>query len=125
MMNSGQFTKEISGKIKEKIASAQSPKLKAVDEAFRIFSLAFDEYAKKHQLDEKQISVFKEILHRAFVERKATAYAEEKFADINDYLQVSLENAIKTSFRAEPINTAEITRVFYINEKNKMFKNLL
>lgn len=112
-----------SEKIRDKIMSAESARVQAVEESYKILSQALNEYAEKYDLDEKNLKLLKNTLRDAFIERKATVYLEEHLLDFNEYLQNALEMSLQSMFQKQT-KEIEMTRILYFNEKNKVFSKL-
>ncbi|MFN0036313.1 MAG: hypothetical protein ACKVUS_14710 [Saprospiraceae bacterium] len=110
-------------KIRTKVLSTESQRAQAVEESYKIFSLALDEYAEKYDLDEKSLRLLKGTLRDAFIERKASVYLEEHLLGFNEYLQNALEVSLQNMFQRQ-VKGTEMTRILYFNERNKVFGKL-
>ncbi len=96
-------------------------KTEALEDALRIFIEAFDEYARKNELTEKQISSFKQLIMDSYVEKRALYFLENKFSNFNDYINKSFHFALKHSF--EDNDKESITKFFYYNKKHRLINN--
>lgn len=96
-------------------------KTEVLDEALRMFIEAFDEYAKKNELTEKQISTFKQLIMDSYTEKRALYFLENRFSSFNDYINKSFHFALQHSLGNDDIES--ITKLFYYNQKHRLTNN--
>lgn len=96
-------------------------KTEVLEEALRMFIETFDEYARKNELTEKQISAFKQLIMDSYAEKRALYFLENKFSGFNDYINKSFHFALKHLFENDDKDS--ITKFFYYNKKHRLINN--
>ncbi|MDP3150001.1 MAG: hypothetical protein Q8N83_12830 [Ignavibacteria bacterium] len=90
----------------------------SLEEAYKLFIDTFEEYATKNNLNEEQISNFKEQILTVYLEKKASYFFETKLFEFSDYFRKSISFALTKSF--DETDNKNITKLFYYNNKHRL-----
>lgn len=90
----------------------------ALDEVFAQLLEALEEYATKKKLTDSEIADYKEQILKAYLEKKASYFLEDRITNCSNYLQKALGLALSKS--SERKGQDNITKFFYYNNKHQM-----
>ena len=95
-------------------------RIKALDEAYKIFLEVLIEYVSKNKLDDEQIENIKGLFYHTYVEKKASYFLENKLNEFTNYISNSLNIATQDSFSTE---SRDNLHLFYYNNKHSLIKH--
>lgn len=101
--------------------SRKSLAIENLEEAYGLFLKAFQEYATKQNLSQKQIQEFQELIKKAYLEKKVAYFLSDKLEDYESYFNKAFTLALRGSLsELSDSSQLDFAKLLYFRNKNHM-----